>query len=133
MKKVFIILIVLSLGAVGLVAEGLETLPSYIVLNDGVGATYNCTLMTMTVAGVNIYSIDVLPQGSGLLFVDLVDGKFHIVVFADSYWAAYTQVGYIDKPCATAYNANSHGGMFEVTICMGATSDSSESPNSNRK
>ena len=126
-------MIVLSLSAVGLMAEGLDELPSYIVLNDGIGATYYCTLMSMTVNGVNIYSVTTSPVGRGLMFVDLPNEAFHIVIFNQDTWLAYCQVGTIDKPCATAYNANEYGGMIEVTICLGASTVDGRETNPNLK
>jgi hypothetical protein len=119
MKKAIVLLIALSLSVVGLMAEGLDELPGYLVLNDGLGATYYCTLTSMTTFGNAIYSIVVNPTGVGLLFVDIPNNAFHIVVFNQGNWLAYAQVGAINKPCATAYNANEMGGLMQVTICLG--------------
>jgi hypothetical protein len=120
MKKVFIIMVVLSFLAAGLTAGFLmDELPSYFVCNDGY-ATYSCYLQSTTYWGVNVYTIVVSPYGLGVLLVNTYGGTFQINVF-EGYgsWASYCQVGYINKPCATAYNANSFGGMFQTQICIG--------------
>lgn len=102
------------------------------VLNDG-SATYNCTYLC-SYQGQDLWSIDVAPQGHGLLFYNTTYGCFTIKVFHDDYWYGYSQEGYWTGCGSTAYNANCGGGLFTVTISCGATSATPEEcANSNLK
>jgi hypothetical protein len=129
MKRLFCVFAILTV----LVFAPKVALAVDFICNDGAEATYYCTYLT-TYAGQEIYSVDVGPQGQGLLMYNSAHSTVTIKVFPSDYWISYSQEGVWQGDGSPIYNANAWGGLFSRYLWLGELkAEGAGDANSNQK